>query len=312
MRLLTVLAATLLGGVCSSAIVSPLAIETEPQHNRLPRPTAVTQHSAPRVPHFRRPPKTARPTRHAGGSWDWWSPRIKSRCGPRSTACWPGVPAASAIRSKPATQSCFSTTANWRWSRRRLKAKAAAVTYRSRGRRRGGAAARARGAQLRTGQENRAANPSEVAQNRYLVEAAAERVKGLEEERKEAELERRAVELRRQNYRSVTPIRGEVAEVSRRRWEYVRGRDGRTGSVPPAPGARQPARCSPTECRRRASRWRERNRGRSFARLPPGPRTTPTAAARSAWNCPTIWCSRWGRKSRSRSRSRSKSKSNRR
>jgi len=104
----------------------------------------------------------------------------------------------------------------------RLKAKAAAVTYRS-------AAAVAevrlleqRGAQLRTGQENRAANPSEVAQNRYLVEAAAARVKGLEEERKEAELERRAVELRRQNYRCVTPIRGEVAEVLRRRWEYVR------------------------------------------------------------------------------------------
>jgi cobalt-zinc-cadmium efflux system membrane fusion protein len=107
----------------------------------------------------------------------------------------------------------------------RLKAKAAAVAYRK-------AAVVAelrmfeqRDAQLRTGQERRAATPSEVAQNRCLMEAAAARVKGLEEERKEAELEGRALEQRRQKYRCVAPIAGEVAELSRGRWEYVRAGD---------------------------------------------------------------------------------------
>src|SRR6187549_2767170 len=50
MRLLNVLRATLLGSVCSSAIVSPPSTETGPHGNRLPAPEAITPHPAPARP----------------------------------------------------------------------------------------------------------------------------------------------------------------------------------------------------------------------------------------------------------------------
>jgi hypothetical protein len=221
-RLLNVLRATLLGGVCSSAIVSPLAIEAEAHPNRLPRQLAVAPRSARAAP-------TA-PARLEDGPADAGRRRLVGLVVPVDQVavraavdgvlvrCPGGV--GEAVEAGDAI--AFIDDGELALESERLKAKAAAVTYRS-------AAAVAevrlleqRGAQLRTGQEKRAANPSEVAQNHYLVEAASARVKGLEEERKEAELERRALDQRRQNYRCVTPIGGEIAQVLRRRWEYVR------------------------------------------------------------------------------------------
>ena len=69
MRLLTMLGATLLGGVCSSAIVSPLAIETEPRHNRLPGPRPSRRTPPAPVPRFDARRDSSTDT-YAGGSWD--------------------------------------------------------------------------------------------------------------------------------------------------------------------------------------------------------------------------------------------------
>jgi hypothetical protein len=240
MRLLNLLRATLLGSACSATIVSSRAIETEPKRDRLPGPVAMTPHPDRPPPTVSAPPAVsthASVSAHAAIS-------AYAGDGPADASRWRlvglVVPADQvAVRAavdgvlarcpggvgdavEAGDAIAFVDDGELALESERLKAKAAAVTHRA-------AAAVAevrlleqRGSQLRTGQEKRAANPSEVAQNLYLVEAAAARVKGLEEERKEAELERRALEQRRQNYRSVTPIRGEIAEVSRRRWEYVR------------------------------------------------------------------------------------------
>jgi multidrug efflux pump subunit AcrA (membrane-fusion protein) len=76
--------------------------------------------------------------------------------------------------------------------------------------------------QLKATQEKRAAAASEVIQNDFQLEAAAARVKALGEELREAEMECKALERRRQNYRCVAPMSGEVSEANTVVGEYVR------------------------------------------------------------------------------------------
>jgi multidrug efflux pump subunit AcrA (membrane-fusion protein) len=106
------------------------------------------------------------------------------------------------------------------WERQR--AKAAGIAHRADAARADLRLLEQRAEQLRSGQEKRAAAAFEVAQSRSHVEAAAARLKALEEEGKEAEIECRAIERRRQNYRCVAPLSGEVAEAPRSAGEYVR------------------------------------------------------------------------------------------
>jgi multidrug efflux pump subunit AcrA (membrane-fusion protein) len=106
--------------------------------------------------------------------------------------------------------------------REKLKARVAGISHRS-------AAASAdlrlleqRGQQLRVTQESRAAAGFEVAQSRCQIEAAAARVRALDEEHKEAEAECAVLERRVLHFRCVAPIAGEVSAAPRGAGEFVR------------------------------------------------------------------------------------------
>jgi multidrug efflux pump subunit AcrA (membrane-fusion protein) len=235
MTLLNVLRATMVGGVCCSAIVSPFAADAGRHRNRPLRAYAPVSHRVGAgiviSPPPAAPAAVAGPTvqRRGDGPADSSRRLLVGLVVPAEQvtvrAAVDGVVRSAQHMGDPVNSGeviALLDDGELVLESERLKAKAAAIACRAEA-----AAAEVRlheqrGEQLRAGQERRAATPSEVAQNRCLREAAAARVKGLEEERKEAELERRALEQRRQNYRCVAPITGEVAEVSRRKWEYVR------------------------------------------------------------------------------------------
>lgn len=106
--------------------------------------------------------------------------------------------------------------------RDRVRARAAAIAHRATA---AGAEVRLlenRGEQLRASLEKRAAAAFEVAENRYQAEASAARLKALEEERREAEMEGRALDRRIANHRCLAPIAGVVSEAPRGTGECVR------------------------------------------------------------------------------------------
>jgi multidrug efflux pump subunit AcrA (membrane-fusion protein) len=106
--------------------------------------------------------------------------------------------------------------------RDRARARGAAISHRA-------AAAKAelrlleqRGEQLRGGVEKRATAVFEVTQNRHQVEASNARVKALDEERREAEIEVRVLEHQLAKYECASPLSGEIREARRGPGEMVR------------------------------------------------------------------------------------------
>jgi len=112
--------------------------------------------------------------------------------------------------------------ADLRLEREKLKARAAGAAHRC-------AAAGAdlrllelRGRQLRTTAANGSAQPFEQTQNQFQAEAAAARLKALQEECREADAECAALERRLGRCGCVAPMAGRVSNVARAEGDYVR------------------------------------------------------------------------------------------
>ena len=82
-----------------------------------------------------------------------------------------------------------------------------------------------RGDQLRLTTQRGTVSAFELSQNRAQVDAAAARVKALEEERREAEIGARVLEARARDYRCVSPLAGRVVRATRFQEEYVKAGD---------------------------------------------------------------------------------------